>query len=130
MRERPRWPFYAEYAWAFDLLIDRPVRKECAAVASWLIAQGHGPAGKPIAILSDNSLEHALFLFGALRAGALVAPISPNYSLSDDLSRLDHALSLVEPGLVCLPLWRPDPEAPVEERPERFTGFAGVGRKK
>jgi feruloyl-CoA synthase len=75
------------------------------AVASWLIAQGFGPSGvkgggKPIAILSDNSLENALLVLGALRAGALVAPISPNYSLSGDFTRLDHALSVVEPGLV------------------------------
>src|SRR5580693_3918408 len=54
------------------------------AVASWLIAQGYGSASKPLAILSDNSLKNALFLFGALRAGALVAPVSPNYSLSGD----------------------------------------------
>ena len=33
-------PFYGEYAWAFDLLIDRPVRKECAAIADWLIERG------------------------------------------------------------------------------------------
>jgi 2-polyprenyl-3-methyl-5-hydroxy-6-metoxy-1,4-benzoquinol methylase len=32
-----RRPFYAEYAWAFDLLIDRPVRKECAVIGGWLI---------------------------------------------------------------------------------------------
>jgi len=32
--DRSRRPFYAEYAWAFDLLIDRPVRKECAAIAA------------------------------------------------------------------------------------------------
>jgi feruloyl-CoA synthase len=70
------------------------------AVASWLIAQGYGPASKPIAILSDNSLENALFLFGALRAGALVAPLSPTYSTAGDLARLDHALSIVEPSLV------------------------------
>lgn len=75
------------------------------AVASWLIAQGFGPGsgqrdGKPVAILSDNSLENALFLFGALRAGVLVAPISPSYSLSGDFARLDHALSVVEPALV------------------------------
>jgi len=75
------------------------------AIASWLIAQGFGPAnvgqgGKPIAILSDNSLENALLTFGALRAGALLAPISPSYSLSGDFTRLDHALSVVEPGLV------------------------------
>ena len=70
------------------------------AVASWLIAQGYGPASKPLAILSDNSLENALFLFGALRAGALVAPVSPNYSTAGDFARLDHALSIVEPSLV------------------------------
>jgi SAM-dependent methyltransferase len=33
-------PFYGEYAWAFDLLIDRPVRKECAAITAWLIERG------------------------------------------------------------------------------------------
>src|SRR5215831_3267915 len=32
-----RRPFYTEYAWAFDLIIDRPVRKECAVIATWLI---------------------------------------------------------------------------------------------
>jgi SAM-dependent methyltransferase len=35
-----RRPFYADYAWAFDLLIDRPVRKECAAIAEWLVDRG------------------------------------------------------------------------------------------
>jgi SAM-dependent methyltransferase len=30
-------PFYAEYAWAFDLLIDRPVEQECAVIAAWLV---------------------------------------------------------------------------------------------
>jgi SAM-dependent methyltransferase len=33
-------PFYTEYAWAFDLIIDRPVRKECATIASWLVERG------------------------------------------------------------------------------------------
>jgi feruloyl-CoA synthase len=70
------------------------------AVASWLIAQGYGPDSAPAAILSDNSLENALFLFGAMRAGLLVAPISPNYSLSGDFARLDQALDLVQPALV------------------------------
>jgi SAM-dependent methyltransferase len=36
-------PFYGEYAWAFDLLIDRPVRKECAAITAWLIERGIPP---------------------------------------------------------------------------------------
>jgi len=36
MNEVMRRPFYTEYAWAFDLLIDRPVRKECAVMTTWL----------------------------------------------------------------------------------------------
>lgn len=36
MNELLRRPFYTEYAWAFDLLIDRPVRNECAAMTTWL----------------------------------------------------------------------------------------------
>jgi len=40
MNEVIRRPFYTEYAWAFDLLIDRPVRKECAVIAGWLVDRG------------------------------------------------------------------------------------------
>jgi feruloyl-CoA synthase len=70
------------------------------AIASWLIAQGFGPHSAPVAILSDNSLEHALFLFGAMRAGVPVASVSPNYSQAADLARLDHVLDIVQPALV------------------------------
>src|SRR5688572_17933389 len=40
MNEAARRPFYTEYAWAFDLLIDRPVRKESAVIAHWLVERG------------------------------------------------------------------------------------------
>ena len=30
-------PFYAEFAWAFDLIIDRPVEKQCGVIAAWLV---------------------------------------------------------------------------------------------
>jgi SAM-dependent methyltransferase len=30
-------PFYGEYAWAFDLLVDRPVRKESGVIVDWLV---------------------------------------------------------------------------------------------
>ena len=39
MNETSCRPFYAEYAWAFDLLIDRPVEKECGVIADWLVAR-------------------------------------------------------------------------------------------
>jgi SAM-dependent methyltransferase len=36
-------PFYAEYAWAFDLLIDRPVQQEGRTIAAWLAERGVVP---------------------------------------------------------------------------------------
>lgn len=70
------------------------------AVASWLIAKGFGPGSAPIALLSGESLERALLVFGAWRAGAVVASISPDDALSRDLTRLDQVLSIIEPALV------------------------------
>jgi SAM-dependent methyltransferase len=46
MNEVLRRPFYAEYAWAFDLLIDRPVRRECGVIAAWLIDRGILPGAE------------------------------------------------------------------------------------
>jgi SAM-dependent methyltransferase len=40
MAEQSRRPFYGEYAWAFDLLIDRPVGQECAAITAWFSERG------------------------------------------------------------------------------------------
>ena len=45
-------------------------------------------ADKPVAILSDNGVDHALLALGAMHVGVPVAPISPAYSLmSKDLDR-------------------------------------------
>jgi hypothetical protein len=34
----------------------------------------------------------------------------------------------VEPGVVFMPLWRPDSPSDVDDHPERFSGYAVVGR--
>jgi SAM-dependent methyltransferase len=39
-------PFYAEYAWAFDLIIDRPVEKECGVIAAWLVGREIPPGAE------------------------------------------------------------------------------------
>lgn len=55
----------------------------------------------PVAILSENSIEHALLAFAALHAGIPHAPLSPAYSLrSDDFGRLRQCVELVTPGLI------------------------------
>jgi hypothetical protein len=45
---------------------------QSGAVASWLIAQGFGPAGASFPVPANDSVERAVLLLGALRAGALV----------------------------------------------------------
>jgi feruloyl-CoA synthase len=58
-------------------------------------------AGKPVAILSDNGIDHALLALGAMHVGIPAAPISPAYSLmSKDFGKLKYIFDLVRPGLV------------------------------
>ena len=58
-------------------------------------------ASTPVAILSDNSVNHALLALGAMHAGIPVAPISPAYSLlSSDHAKLKAIFELLRPGLV------------------------------
>jgi feruloyl-CoA synthase len=55
----------------------------------------------PVAILSDNSVNHALLALGAMHAGIPVAPVSPAYSLvSKDHAKLRGIFDLLRPGLV------------------------------
>jgi SAM-dependent methyltransferase len=68
MTDSSRRPFYAEYAWAFDLLIDRPVRKECAAIAAWLIERGVLPG----ADLLDAGCGTGRYAIELARRGYLV----------------------------------------------------------
>jgi feruloyl-CoA synthase len=74
--------------------------RDTAAVATWLIRAGLGPQSAPVMILSENSIEHALLMLGAMRAGVAVVPVSPTYSFGSDLSRLGYAVELTEPALV------------------------------
>lgn len=56
---------------------------------------------RPVAILSENDLEHALLALGCLVAGVPFVPASPPYSLvSQDYDKLRHVLKTVTPGLV------------------------------
>ena len=56
---------------------------------------------RPVAILSDNDIEHLLLALGAMLAGVPFAPVSPAYSLvSQDFGKLRHILGMLTPGLV------------------------------
>ena len=70
------------------------------AVGSWILAQGMS-AERPLVILSDNSIEHALFALAAMHVGVPVASISPAYSLmSKDFDKLKSMIALLDPGAI------------------------------
>jgi feruloyl-CoA synthase len=58
-------------------------------------------AERPVAILSENGLEHALLALGCLYAGIPHCSVSPAYStVSQDYEKLRHVLNTLTPGLV------------------------------
>jgi feruloyl-CoA synthase len=69
-------------------------------IAQALLDRGLGPE-RPVAILSDNGVDHALLALGAMHVGVPVAPVSPAYSLmSKDFGKLKYIFELVQPALV------------------------------
>ena len=74
--------------------------KSARSIAQALLDYGVS-VERPVAILSDNDIEHLLLALGAMLAGVPYAPVSPAYSLiSQDYGKLRHILDLLTPGLV------------------------------
>jgi feruloyl-CoA synthase len=70
------------------------------SIGQALLDRGLSPE-RPVAILSENSLEHALLALGCLYAGVPHCPVSPAYStISQDFDKLRHVLTTLTPGLV------------------------------
>jgi len=56
---------------------------------------------RPVAILSDNDLEHLLLMFAGQHVGVPTASIAPAYSLvSTDFAKLNHVMRILRPGMV------------------------------
>src|SRR6266571_7706870 len=57
--------------------------------------------GRPVTILSGNSIEHALMTQAAMQARFPAAPVSPAYSLmSHDHQKLKYLFDLIKPAVV------------------------------
>ncbi len=70
------------------------------AVGQALVDMGLS-AERPVAILSENDIEHLTLALAALWAGVPFVPVSSAYSLiSQDFGKLRHILETVTPGLV------------------------------
>ncbi len=74
--------------------------QETLRIARWLLTQDVSPE-RPVAILSDNSIEHALLMLAAMHVGVPAMPISPAYSLqSRDFVKLKAIFERASPGVI------------------------------
>lgn len=88
-----------------------------AAPAGSFLALSHATAGQQ----ADRAAEHR---------GLYQRTATPMTMRSrDEVAGFFDGYELVPPGLVYMPLWRPDRGEPPVEEPDRMSGLAGVGRK-
>ena len=103
------------------------------AIGQGLLDRGLS-AERPVAILSENDLEHFLLTLAGQHVGIPTAPISPPYSLvSKDFGKLHHTLKILTPGLVFVAdgtRYAPAIEAAVGEHIEVVATTAPPDRRK
>ncbi|WP_417482415.1 AMP-binding protein [Maricaulis sp.] len=78
------------------------IKAAADAVTQWLIDLDPEP-GRPVMILSGNSINHAIMRYGAMGAGVPVCPVSENYALMGGVGgyeRLRHVVDLVRPAVI------------------------------
>ena len=87
------------------------------AIGQGLLDRGLGP-GRPLLVLSGNSVDHLLVTLGAMTAGVPVAPVSVAYSLqSHDHARIRAITAMIRPGAVFADDAEPTPRSPPASSP-------------
>jgi feruloyl-CoA synthase len=109
-RQTPDKIFLAERSnieapWA--TVTHRQALRQVRGAASWILAHGLS-AERPLVILSDNSIDHALLALAAQHVGVPSASISPAYSLiSKDFDKLKGMIAVLEPGAIYVSATKP-----------------------
>ncbi|MCO5132092.1 MAG: feruloyl-CoA synthase [Xanthobacteraceae bacterium] len=76
-------------------------------IGAWVLAREMSVA-RPLVILSDNSIDHALFALGAMHVGVPAAAVSPAYSLvARDFDKLRSMVALLNPGAIYVSSLKP-----------------------
>jgi len=90
-----RRPGVADVEWDRRTYAD--IRRDVDAASQWLIDQGNDNT-RPIAILSQNSIKHAILQLAAMQIGVPVLALSPAYSLmSRDHLKLMRLIEQFQP---------------------------------
>lgn len=85
---------------AWERISYAEARSRARRIGAALLGLGLGP-DRPLLILSENSLEHALLGLACAYVGIPYAPISPAYALvSSDHGKLKHIAALLRPGAI------------------------------
>ncbi len=75
-------------------------RQQVGAIAQTLLALNL-PAGKPVVVLSDNSLDHLLLMLASMHVGRPVCTVSSAYCrLTKDYSKICNILQMLDPALI------------------------------
>ncbi|MDT4826227.1 Carboxylic acid reductase [compost metagenome] len=78
----------------------RALRAAVGAVAQGLLDLNL-PAGRPVVILSDNAIDHAVLMLATMHIGRTACSLSSAYSrMAKDPSRLHGMLKALQPGLI------------------------------
>jgi ubiquinone/menaquinone biosynthesis C-methylase UbiE len=91
-------PFYGEFAWAYDYLIERPVAVECAGMAAMLARRGEGPGAR----LLDAGCGTGRYAVELARCGFVVTGIDRSPALLEEAEGRVRAAG--EAGRVALEL--------------------------
>jgi feruloyl-CoA synthase len=85
---------------AWQTLTYRETYEKVRCIAQYLLNSGVS-VEKPLAILAENTIEHALMALAALHIGIPYSVIAPAYSLrSTDYAKLRHTIDLLTPALI------------------------------
>ncbi len=101
-RETPDAPAFAEPAGSgWMVLTWSALRQQVGAVAQSLLDMKL-PSGRPVVVLSDNSLDHLLLMLAALHVGRAVCTVSSGYSrlAQGEFSKIHGILQALQPALV------------------------------
>jgi hypothetical protein len=90
--------------------------RDAVGPGSYLLISHATADGQPPEVIEAQRLSARTATEIVLRSGAEVAAYFDGFTP-------------VEPGVVFIPSWRPDPDQPVPPHPERVGAYAGVGRK-
>lgn len=79
----------------------RSLRERVGAVAQGLLDLDL-PPGKPVVVLSDNSLDHLVLALACMHVGRAICPVTSGYSrlAQGDFTRIHGILATLDPALV------------------------------